>query len=99
MDSDSGRMLIEDKKSNECKQLISAVRVSEDKLQKSQDRDRKLDNVSVGNLTYLLTCLPQWSRFFLEKLIGFQLVKKFPEYYGARSLITAFTSARHLSLS
>jgi len=37
--------------------------------------------------------------FFLEKLTGFQLVKKFPVFYGTRRFITAFTSARHLSLS
>ena len=46
--------------------------------------------------TYLLT---PWSRFLLEKLTGFQLVKKFPAFYGKRRFITAFTSARHLFLS
>jgi len=35
----------------------------------------------------------------LEKLTGPQLVKKFPAFYGTRMFITAFTSARHLSLS
>ena len=40
-----------------------------------------------------------WSRVLLEKLIGFQLVKNFSAFYGTRSFITAFTSARHLSLS
>ena len=34
-----------------------------------------------------------------EKLTGFQLVKKFPAFYGTRRFITAVTSARHLSLS
>jgi hypothetical protein len=47
-------------------------------------------------LTYLLT---PWSRVLLEKLIGLQLVKKFPAFYGTRSFITAFTSAVQLSLS
>jgi len=47
-------------------------------------------------LTYLLT---PWSRVLLEKLTGSQLVKEFPAYYGTRRFITAFTSARHLSLS
>ena len=37
--------------------------------------------------------------FLLEKLTGFQLVKKFPAFYGTRSFITAFTSACHLFLS
>ena len=45
---------------------------------------------------YLLT---PWSRVLLKKLKGFQLVKKFPAFYGTRRFITAFTSARHLSLS
>jgi len=39
------------------------------------------------------------SRVLLEKLTGFQLVKKFPAFYGARSFITAVTSASHLPLS
>jgi hypothetical protein len=34
----------------------------------------------------------------LEKLTGSQLVKKFPTFYGTRRFLTAFTSARHLSL-
>ena len=36
---------------------------------------------------------------FLEMLTVSQLVKKFPPFYGTRRFITAFTSARHLSLS
>ena len=32
-------------------------------------------------------------------LTGSQLAKKFPAFYGTRGFITAFTSARHLSLS
>ena len=47
-------------------------------------------------LNYLLT--PR-SRVLLEKLTGFQLVKKFPAFYGTRKFITAFTSVGHLSLS
>ena len=34
-----------------------------------------------------------------EKLTGFQLVKKFPAFFGNRKFITAITSARDLSLS
>jgi len=45
--------------------------------------------------TYLLT---PWSRVLLVNLTGLQLVK-FPTFYGTRRIITAFTSARHLSLS
>jgi hypothetical protein len=39
------------------------------------------------------------SRGLLAKLTVSQLVKKFPTFYGTRRLITAFTRARHLSLS
>jgi hypothetical protein len=50
----------------------------------------------VKRCLYLLT---PWSRALLEKLTGFQQVKKSPKFYGTRMLITAFTSARHLSIS
>ena len=51
-------------------------------------------------ITYLLTyLLTPWSRALLEKLTGFQLVKKFPTFYGTRKFTAAFTSAHHLSLS
>ena len=46
--------------------------------------------------TYLL--IP-WSRVLVEKLTGFQLVKKFPAFCGTRRFITAVTSARLLSVS
>jgi len=35
--------------------------------------------------------LTPWSRVLLEKLTGFQLVNKFPTFYGTRRFITAFT--------
>ena len=51
-------------------------------------------------LTYLLThSLTPCSRVLLDKLTDSQLVKKFLALYGTRRFITAFTSARHLSLS
>jgi hypothetical protein len=49
--------------------------------------------------TYLLThSLTSWSRV-LEKLTGLQPVTKFPAFYRTWRFITAFTSARHLSVS
>ena len=54
-------------------------------------------SMSQDVLTYSILTL--WSRVLLEKLIGSQLVKKFPTFYGTRRFIAAFTSARHLSLS
>ena len=47
-------------------------------------------------LTYLITLC---SRVLLEKLIGSQLVKKFPAFYGTWKFISEFTSACHLPLS
>jgi len=47
----------------------------------------------------ILSCLfTAWSRV-LENPTGFQLVNKFPAFYGTRRFITAFTRARHLFLS
>ena len=43
--------------------------------------------------------LTPWSRVLLEKLIGFQLIKKLPTFYTTWRFNTAFTSARHLSQS
>jgi len=48
------------------------------------------------NDDYLLT---PWSTVLLEKLTGSLIVKKFPTFYGTRRFITAFTSARQMSLS
>ena len=39
------------------------------------------------------------STVLLEKLTGFQLLKKFPTFYGTQTFISAFTSACHLQLS
>jgi hypothetical protein len=39
------------------------------------------------------------NRVLLEELTVSQLVKKFPAFYGTAKFITAFTIARHLSLS
>ena len=50
-------------------------------------------------LTYILTYLMPCSSVLLEKLTSSHLVYKFPAFYGTRMFITAFTSARHLSLS
>ena len=43
--------------------------------------------------------LTPFNRMLLQKLTLSRLVKKFPTFYGAQSFITAFTPARHLSLS
>ena len=52
---------------------------------------------SLAFMSYLRLLTP-CSTVLLEKLTGFQLVKKFPTFYGTRRFITAFTAARHLSL-
>jgi len=49
-------------------------------------------------LTKLLTfLLAPWSSVLLGKLTGYQLVKKFPAFYGTRRFITVLPSAGHLS--
>ena len=72
-------------------------------MNEDEIRDRDVYVANVSNrikmrhlLTYLLT---PWGTVLLEKLIGFQLVKKFPTFYGTRRFITTFTSVCHLSLS
>jgi hypothetical protein len=66
-------------------------------FQKSVEKIQDLLKSEKNNfLPYALT---PWSRVLLEKLTDFQLVKKFPALYGTRKFITAFTSARHLSLT
>jgi hypothetical protein len=52
--------------------------------------------LKINRLTYLLAYFTlltylhiPWSRVLLEKLTGFQLVKKFPVVYGTRKFITA----------
>jgi hypothetical protein len=47
----------------------------------------------------IIIILTPWSIVLVEKLNGLQLIKNFPSFYGTRRFITAFTTARHLSLS
>jgi len=53
----------------------------------------------VHHVTSWLYLHTPWCRVLLEKLIGLQLVKKFPAFHGSRRFITALTSVRHLPLS
>ena len=46
----------------------------------------------------LLTYLVHGADVLLEKLIGLQLVNKFPAFHGTQRFITALTSVRHLFL-
>jgi len=62
----------------------------------------KHKNVHIANDKVLILhtyTLTPCSRDLLEKLTGFQLVKKFLTSCGIRLFITAFTNARHLPLS
>jgi len=53
---------------------------------------------STKEVLYFNALLTPCSTVLLEKLTGFQLVKKFPTFYGAQRFITTFTSACHLAL-
>jgi len=50
-------------------------------------------------MNYLTNQLTTWSRALLQKLTVIHLVKKFPVFYGNRSVITVFTRIRHWNLS
>jgi len=52
----------------------------------------------LGGENPLYQDLTPWCRTLPENLTGLELVKKFPAFYGTRTFITAFTSARQLSL-
>jgi flagellar basal body-associated protein FliL len=60
-------------------------------------RKKKLATIII--IIIIIIIITPASRVLLERLTGSQLVKKFPTFYGTRRFITAFTSARHLSLS
>jgi hypothetical protein len=49
--------------------------------------------------SYIWLQVTPWSWTLLEKLIVTQLVKELPFFYGTRRFITAFSRARHWSLS
>jgi hypothetical protein len=53
----------------------------------------------IKGIINIIIIINPWSRGLLEKLTVYQLVMKFPAFYGTRRFITAFTRARHLSLS
>jgi hypothetical protein len=69
------------------------------KLREECEYVLQADSASVSVPSYLTYLLTPWSRVLLEKLTSSQLAKKFPAFYGTRRFITAFTSARHQSLS
>ena len=58
--------------------------------------NRRMEKTARAASSDLLT--PR-STVLLEKLTGSQRAKKFPAFYGTRRFITAFISARHVSLS
>jgi len=59
---------------------------------------RAYQSVGILCVTSVFLLTP-WSRVLLEKLTGSQLVKTLLAFFVIRRFITAFTSARHLSLS
>ena len=56
-------------------------------------------NVVVIIIIIIITLLTPCSRVLPKKLTVPQQVKKFSAFYGTRMFITAFKTARHLSLS
>ena len=68
-----------------------AERVYERYAQQPSEMQRRI-LLTPSILTYSM-------RVLLEKLTGSQLIKKFSAFYGTRKFTTAFTRARHLSLT
>ena len=77
-------------------------------VHKQDSQTRKARSIGAGphysngilHLLYLINYLiTLGSRVLLKRLTGSQPVMKLPIFYGIWRLITAFTSARHLSLS
>ena len=58
--------------------------------------ERAQSSIKPDSVTYFRT---PWSRVLLQQLTGYQLVKKFPAFYGTPRFIAAFTSGRHLSFN
>ena len=78
---------------------VGYCRFVNDRVRCKTEKHESLTSKSY-TLTYFLTyLLTPWSRVLLEKPTGSHLVKKFPVFYGTWKIITAFKSARHLSLS
>ena len=48
----------------------------------------------MSDLTFSYFLLTSWSRVFLEKLTGFQLVKNFSAFYGTRRFVAAITNVQ-----
>jgi hypothetical protein len=71
--------------------------VQEDRILHNHRCENVKSNEECYLLTYLLTY--SWSWALLEKLPIVLLLKNFPEFYGTRRFITAFTRALHWSLS
>ena len=70
--------------------------------ERETNHSQRYNNNAVNNFNTDISTATYLSHIggdLLEKPTGFQLVKKFPAFYGTRMFITAFTSARHLSLS
>jgi hypothetical protein len=65
----------------------------------SLQSDANTKNLNPRSHILSVSYVTLWSKVILEKLTGFQPVKKFPVFYRTRRFITAFTSAHRLSLS
>ena len=70
-------------------------------LKTTTQKTTRQKSINEGNIrtNVQTTACEHWSRVLLEKLTSFQLVKKFPAFYGTWRFLTPLTSACHLSLS
>ena len=78
--------------------ILSFLEIRAERRQKSISVEFSFATVFAFKHRRIIKLNPH-SRVLRQKLTGSQLVKKFPAFYGTRRFITAFTNARHLSLS
>ena len=68
-------------------------------LRKQSDSVTSAPDCALSHFMHCTYVLTTRSKVLLQKLTGFQLVKKFPTFYGTRRFITSFTTAHHMFLS
>ena len=78
--------------------LLRMRNVSDKTCKENQNILSLCNNFFPKSAVYETYLVNSRSRNLLEKLKSSRLLKKFPAFYGTQKFITAFTSARHLSL-
>jgi hypothetical protein len=100
--SQAGRWRVERERERERERFTREVEIILLHVQFDNKMLRCAKNFSIHlekKYDYLANQPTQWNRVLPEKLIVTQLAEKFPAFYRTRRFTTAFTRARHWSLS